>query len=77
MDHAKSQQTYGKPVILEEFGVTSNQPAVYTQWLNNVVSSGLAGDLIWYAPFEIWSARALLMFIKASWVAAFCGRHPQ
>lgn len=49
LDHAKSQQTYGKPVILEEFGVTSNQPAVYTQWLNNVVSSGLAGDLIWQA----------------------------
>lgn len=46
-DHAKSQDRAGKPVILEEFGVTNNQPAVYTQWLNNIVSSGLAGDLIW------------------------------
>ncbi|KAJ2918018.1 hypothetical protein MD484_g2381, partial [Candolleomyces efflorescens] len=49
LDHAKSQTRANKPVILEEFGVTSNQPAVYTQWLNNVVSSGLAGDLIWQA----------------------------
>ncbi|KAF5317317.1 hypothetical protein D9611_003784 [Ephemerocybe angulata] len=48
-DHAKSQDRVGKPVILEEFGVTNNQPSVYTQWLNNVVSSGLAGDLIWQA----------------------------
>ncbi|RXW25617.1 hypothetical protein EST38_g240 [Candolleomyces aberdarensis] len=49
LDHAKSQARANKPVILEEFGVTSNQPAVYTQWLSNVVSSGLAGDLIWQA----------------------------
>jgi mannan endo-1,4-beta-mannosidase len=36
-----------KPVILEEFGVTSNQAQVYTAWFNEVVSSGLTGDLIW------------------------------
>ena len=46
-DHATSQETVGKPVIIEEFGVTSNQVEVYTAWLNEVVSSGLAGDLIW------------------------------
>ncbi|KAL1696278.1 glycoside hydrolase family 5 protein [Schizophyllum commune] len=48
-DHATSQETVGKPVIIEEFGVTSNQVEVYTAWLNEVVSSGLAGDLIWQA----------------------------
>jgi mannan endo-1,4-beta-mannosidase len=46
-DHETSQANAGKPVIMEEFGVTSNQPAVYTAWWNEVVSSGLTGDLIW------------------------------
>ncbi|KAG6919061.1 hypothetical protein DXG01_009314 [Tephrocybe rancida] len=46
-DHATSQTKAGKPVIIEEFGVTSNQATVYTAWWNQVVSSGLAGDLIW------------------------------
>ncbi|KAF8079251.1 CEL4a mannanase [Lyophyllum atratum] len=46
-DHATSQNRVGKPVIIEEFGVTANQPTVYTAWFNQIVSSGLAGDLIW------------------------------
>ncbi|KAF8993674.1 CEL4a mannanase [Cyathus striatus] len=46
-DHAASQAKAGKPVILEEFGVTSDQPTVYTAWFNEIVSSGLTGDLIW------------------------------
>ncbi|KAG5639633.1 hypothetical protein H0H81_008794 [Sphagnurus paluster] len=46
-DHAASQTKAGKPVIIEEFGVTTNQPTVYTAWFNQIVSSGLAGDLIW------------------------------
>ncbi|KAF8159938.1 CEL4b mannanase [Crassisporium funariophilum] len=46
-DHATSQKRVGKPVIIEEFGVTTNQPAIYTAWWNQVVSSGLTGDLIW------------------------------
>ncbi|KAG6840902.1 hypothetical protein C0991_003363 [Blastosporella zonata] len=46
-DHATSQNKAGKPVILEEFGVTSSQTTVYTAWWNEVVSSGIAGDLIW------------------------------
>ncbi|KAG6848287.1 hypothetical protein H0H93_001512 [Arthromyces matolae] len=45
-DHATSQTKANKPVILEEFGVTSNQATVYTAWWNEVVSSGIAGDLI-------------------------------
>jgi len=46
-DHATSQNKAGKPVIMEEFGVTSNQATVYTAWFNEIVSSGLAGDLVW------------------------------
>lgn len=47
-DHAASQKSIGKPVILEEYGLdTSTQVAAYTAWLSQVVSSGLAGDLIW------------------------------
>ncbi|QRV93895.1 Cellulase (glycosyl hydrolase family 5 protein) [Ceratobasidium sp. AG-Ba] len=48
-DHATSQKTIGKPVIIEEFGVTSNQASTYTTWWDTVISSGLAGDLIWQA----------------------------
>lgn len=46
-DHAKSQAAAGKPVILEEYGVTTNKPAVYTEWLRSIETSGLAGDLYW------------------------------
>jgi len=48
-DHATSQATIGKPVIIEEFGVTSNQASTYTTWWDTVISSGLTGDLIWQA----------------------------
>ncbi|THH08393.1 hypothetical protein EW146_g9009 [Bondarzewia mesenterica] len=48
-DHATSQITANKPVILEEFGVTSNQSSTYSAWYSAIVSSGLAGDLIWQA----------------------------
>jgi mannan endo-1,4-beta-mannosidase len=48
-DHATSMTKANKPVIIEEFGVTSNQLTTYTAWLNAVVSSGLTGDLIWQA----------------------------
>jgi mannan endo-1,4-beta-mannosidase len=37
-------------VIIEEYGVdVEDQVTVYTAWLDEVVSSGLAGDLIWQA----------------------------
>jgi mannan endo-1,4-beta-mannosidase len=49
-DHATSQKAANKPVIMEEFGVTIvNQAQTYTAWLDTVISSGLAGDLIWQA----------------------------
>lgn len=40
-----------KPVILEEFGVTSNQASTYSTWFAQIESSGLTGDLIWYVDF--------------------------
>jgi len=58
-DHATSQKTANKPVIIEEYGVsTASQTTVYTDWLNTVVSSGLTGDLIWQAGshFNGWSS---------------------
>lgn len=52
-NHYNVQKQLSKPVILEEFGVTSSQYSTYQTWLSTVVSSGLAGDLIWYVyqPF--------------------------
>ncbi|KAG8746347.1 hypothetical protein FRC10_005336 [Ceratobasidium sp. 414] len=38
-----------QPVIIEEFGVTSDQVNTYAQWYSAVISSGLTGDLIWQA----------------------------
>ncbi|KAG6840742.1 hypothetical protein C0991_004651 [Blastosporella zonata] len=49
IDHAASQNATNKPVILEEFGVTASQTTTYPVWLNTILSSGLAGDLIWQA----------------------------
>ncbi|KIP03911.1 glycoside hydrolase family 5 protein [Phlebiopsis gigantea 11061_1 CR5-6] len=48
-DHATSQKSANKPVIVEEFGVTSDQTDVYTAWYSTILSSGLSGDLIWQA----------------------------
>ncbi|KAF5318796.1 hypothetical protein D9619_010785 [Psilocybe cf. subviscida] len=48
-DHATSSTKANKPVILEEFGVTSNQATIYQAWYNQIISSGLTGDLIWQA----------------------------
>ncbi|EUC64250.1 mannan endo-1,4-beta-mannosidase [Rhizoctonia solani AG-3 Rhs1AP] len=50
-DHAASQKAANKPVILEEFGVTEQYGRVniYPTWWKEMVSSGLAGDLIWQA----------------------------
>ncbi|TFK44992.1 mannanase [Crucibulum laeve] len=39
-DHATSQNRVGKPVIIEEYGVTTNKPTVYDAWLSQVFSSG-------------------------------------
>lgn len=47
-DHQTSQASANKPVIVEEFGVTSDQLDTYTAWYSEVVSSGLTGDLLWW-----------------------------
>ncbi|KAJ8086150.1 hypothetical protein PM082_004972 [Marasmius tenuissimus] len=50
IDHAASQKTANKPVIIEEYGLDSTEQAsAYQSWLSTVVSSGLTGDLIWQA----------------------------
>ncbi|KAI0769787.1 mannanase [Trametes elegans] len=56
-DHATSQKAANKPVIVEEFGVTDDQASTYTAWYNTVITSGLTGDLIWYAGshFSTWN----------------------
>ncbi|KAH7339604.1 glycoside hydrolase superfamily [Rhizoctonia solani] len=60
-DHAASQKSANKPVIIEEFGVTSDQATTYTAWWNEIVSSGgVAGDLIWCASFA-WSSSSVQM----------------
>ncbi|KAG6823803.1 hypothetical protein H0H92_008998 [Tricholoma furcatifolium] len=52
-DHAASQASANKPVIMEEYGVTSNQTGVYGVWWDEIVSSGLAGDLIWQSGSDL------------------------
>ncbi|OCB85775.1 CEL4a mannanase [Sanghuangporus baumii] len=52
-DHAAAQAAANKPVILEEFGVMTNQVDTYTQWWDEVFSSGLTGDLIWQAGSQL------------------------
>ena len=41
--HAAAQKAANKPVLLEEFGVTSNQASTYQLWWNTILSSGLTG----------------------------------
>lgn len=36
-------------ILSEEFGVTTNQATIYAGWWNEIISSGLTGDLIWQA----------------------------
>ncbi|PVF97740.1 glycoside hydrolase [Serendipita vermifera] len=49
-DHATVQKSAGKPVIIEEYGVTtSDRSTVYAAWWSTVESSGLTGDLYWQA----------------------------
>ncbi|KAG8769644.1 hypothetical protein FRC20_004373 [Serendipita sp. 405] len=49
-DHASVQKSSNKPVIIEEYGLTSSdRNSVYQAWWNAVLSSGLAGDQYWQA----------------------------
>jgi hypothetical protein len=73
VDHVASQTRVGKPVILEEFGDTINQPATYNAWLNEVLSSGLTGYLIWQVNFLYKINRPpglTISIIQASWFSS-------
>ncbi|PVF91191.1 glycoside hydrolase, partial [Serendipita vermifera] len=49
-DHITLQKSKNKPVILEEYGVsTSDRAAVYAAWWNTIEAGGLSGDLYWQA----------------------------
>ncbi|OCH95076.1 glycoside hydrolase [Obba rivulosa] len=52
-DHSTSQKSANKPVIVEEFGSTSDQEDVYTAWYSTIISTGLTGDLIWQAGSDL------------------------
>ncbi|KAJ3819804.1 mannanase [Lentinula raphanica] len=52
-DHATSMLASNKPVIMEEFGTTSNQSDVYATWYSTILSTGLTGDLIWQAGSDL------------------------
>jgi len=49
IDHAALQKSANKPVIIEEYGMTTNQPETYAVWWDTIISSGLAGEVIWQA----------------------------
>ncbi|KAJ6453764.1 mannanase [Mycena sanguinolenta] len=51
-DHATVMSAQNKPVIMEEFGLTTSGTAremVYAAWYSTVLSTGLTGDLVWQA----------------------------
>ena len=56
-NHRGAQATYGKPVLMEEFGVYAAQDQIttYENWYTTVVDSGLAGVLIWQAGSNLTS----------------------
>ena len=79
-DHATSQKSANKPVLMEEFGVTiANQSTVYTTWYNTVVSSGLSGDLIWCASNSgrFYAKTANLGMLQASGLPSLSWRHTE
>lgn len=62
---------------MEEFGVTSAQTDVYTAWFSTVLSSGLSGDLIWYATFRVGRTglgHMMLMYVPSGKQALTCPR---
>ncbi|KAF7334964.1 CEL4a mannanase [Mycena venus] len=49
-DHAAIMKSANKPVIMEEYGLTSSaRTAIYPMWYNTVIATGLTGDLVWQA----------------------------
>ncbi|KAJ7270478.1 mannanase [Mycena rebaudengoi] len=49
-DHAAIMKSANKPVIMEEYGLTSSaRNTIYPMWYNTVITTGLTGDLVWQA----------------------------
>ncbi|KAJ7839719.1 mannanase [Mycena olivaceomarginata] len=49
-DHAMIMKSANKPVIMEEYGLTSSaRTTIYPMWYDTVINSGLTGDLVWEA----------------------------
>ena len=46
-DHIKLARVLGKPLVLGEFGYTTNQATVYDAWLRTVDTENGAGALVW------------------------------
>jgi mannan endo-1,4-beta-mannosidase len=47
-DHATIMKSANKPVIMEEYGLTSSaRTTIYPMWYDTVINSGLTGDLVW------------------------------
>ncbi|EGO25412.1 glycoside hydrolase family 5 protein [Serpula lacrymans var. lacrymans S7.9] len=57
INHYTAQANANKPVIMEEFGVTSDQYNTYSAWYSTVQSSGLSGVLIWQAGSNLSSGQ--------------------
>ncbi|KAJ7056836.1 glycoside hydrolase family 5 protein [Mycena amicta] len=54
-DHATTMKSSNKPVIIEEFGITSNsnRSTQYAAWYSTIISTGLTGDLLWQAGSQL------------------------
>ncbi|KAJ7183839.1 CEL4a mannanase [Mycena filopes] len=49
-DHVAVQSAYNKPVIMEEYGLTTaNRNVTYAAYYSAIISGGLTGDLVWQA----------------------------
>lgn len=46
-DHVRLARAAGKPLVLGEFGVRRQRPAVYESWLNAALYDGASGALVW------------------------------
>lgn len=47
-DHASAMKNASKPVIMEEYGISSQpQNTTYLSWASTIVSTGLSGELVW------------------------------
>lgn len=46
-DHVRLARVAGKPLVVGEFGVRAERPAVYESWLNATLYDGATGAIVW------------------------------